>query len=338
MIMKKFPVGKLSMEHLSYLLSTYGGAPDDAVIVGSHIGEDAAVIKTGEDLLIAKTDPITFATDRIGDYTIQINANDIACMGGKPKWFLSTVLLPEGKTDVALIEKVFSQISHACRQLGIAVCGGHTEVTHGLDRTIVVGQMLGVVSHERLVRSSGARPGDHILLTKGVAIEATSLLARERQEELSEVFDRQFIERCQGFLVSPGISVLREAEIAVDTGGVHAMHDPTEGGIATGLYELAISADVGLEVWADAISIFPETETLCNFFRIDPLGVIASGALLISAEPSSAEIIVDAVTYAGITCIHIGMIREKSEGIVMVKEAKNAPLPRFDQDEISRVL
>jgi hydrogenase maturation factor len=331
------PVGKLKMERLSRLLQRYKGAPDSSVVVGPEIGEDAAVIEINETLLIAKTDPITFATDRIGEYLINVNANDIACMGGNPKWFLATVLLPENKTDDDLVEKLFSQMSDACSSLGIAICGGHTEVTHGLERPIVVGQMLGLVPKERFIRSSGAKPGDHILLTKGVAVEATCLIAREKENELTREFDRNFINSCKKFLRSPGISILKDATVALDAGGVKAMHDPTEGGVATGLHELAMASKVGIEVYGDKIPLFPETRKLCRFFNLDPLGVIASGALLIVAKPDSSEGIMGALISEGIQCVHIGVIKEKSEGTTIIKTSKRHPLPCFDQDEISKI-
>ena len=335
--MKKLPVGKLKMEQLAVLLKRYTGAPDSSVIVGPAIGEDAAVIGINENFLIAKTDPITFAVDQIGEYAININANDIACMGGRPRWFLATILLPEDGTDEALVESIFSQLSEACKQLGIAICGGHTEVTYGLKRPIVIGQMLGLVSRERLIRSSGAVAGDHIIVTKGIAVEATGLLAREKGNELAKVFDRKFIDRCMGFIKTPGISVLRDAEIATAAGDVHAMHDPTEGGLATGLHELATAAGAGLEIWADKIPVFPETRVLCDFFGLNPLGVIASGALLIAAAPSSSEKIIKSIRTEGIDSVHIGLVKDISEGLVMIQDSERLPLPCFEQDEVSKV-
>lgn len=332
-----FPVGKLKMEHLSGLLGRYRGAPDASVIVGAEIGEDAAVIETGGELLVAKTDPITFAVDQIGRYAININANDIACMGGWPRWFLATILLPEGVTDEALIDRIFSELSEACKELGIAICGGHTEVTYGLDRPIVVGQMLGEVPRERLVRSSGAVAGDHLIVTKGIAVEATALLAREKEDALAGAFDREFIARCKGFMEYPGISVVRDAAAATAAGGVHAMHDPTEGGLATGLHELASAAGVGVEVWMDAIPVYPETKALCEFFGLDPLGVIASGALLIAAAPDSSGHIADSLRAAGIDCFRIGRATDRSEGLTLLMGEQKTPLPRFEQDEISKV-
>jgi len=181
------PPGKLPSDLLEKLLTQYT-IRDESVVVGPGIGRDAAVISLGEIFLVAKTDPITFVAPDIGYYAVNINANDIACLGGTPKWFLATILLPEEKTTIELAESIFQQLNTACQQARIVLCGGHTEITTRLDRPIVVGQMLGTVSKERLVRPGGIQVGDDILLTKGVAIEATSIIAREKFEEIAGFF------------------------------------------------------------------------------------------------------------------------------------------------------
>ena len=104
---------------------------------------------------MAKTDPITFASAQIGWYAVNVNANDIACTGATPRWFLATLLLPENLTTAALVEDIFAQIDAACAQMNITVAGGHTEITAGLGRPIVVGHMLGEVTPERLVTTDG---------------------------------------------------------------------------------------------------------------------------------------------------------------------------------------
>ena len=222
------PLGKLKIDLLQQLLPQ--SHRDARVIVGPKIGEDAAVIDFGESYLVAKTDPITFATDEIGWYLICVNSNDIATMGAVPKWLLTTILLPENRTTEVLIRRIMEQINAACEHFGITLCGGHTEITYGLDRPIVIGQMLGEVEKGKLIVSSGAQAGDDLILTKGLGIEATSIIARECESDLLEKFSPAFLNRAKGYLTSPGISVLEEAQIAVRTGGVHAMHDPTEGG------------------------------------------------------------------------------------------------------------
>jgi hydrogenase expression/formation protein HypE len=331
-----FPVGKLHSDYLKELLQRYCPV-DESVIVGPKIGEDAAVIDLGDRYLVATTDPITFATDEIGWYSVHINANDIATMGAKPRWFLATILLPERGTAEALVESIFAQISSACRNLRISLCGGHTEITSGIDRPIVVGQMLGEVEKSRLVTSSGARVGDDIIVTKGIAIEATSLTARERADVLRKTFSEEFLDKCRKFLHEPGISVLRDAEIATQTSHVHAMHDPTEGGLAVGLYELCEAADVGMLIKRERIPVFPETVQLCDHFHLDPLGSIASGALLICLSQKDTENVVEALQGESIRASVIGTVKEREFGVKMEKRGVIQDLPKFERDEITKI-
>lgn len=330
------PVGKLKSDYLKELLEKFC-LVDERVIVGPKIGEDAAVIDFGDRCLVATTDPITFTSDEIGWYTININANDIATMGARPKWFLATVLLPEENASEPMAESIFSQLSSACRNLNISFCGGHTEITAGIDRPIVVGQMLGELERSKLVTTSGAQVGDDILLTKGIAIEATSIMVRERGEMLSRTFSQEFLERCRKFLHDPGISVVREAEIATQTANVHAMHDPTEGGLAMGLYELCEAAGVGMMITREKIPVFPESMELCTHFRLDPLGAIASGALLIALSAEDTVDVVKALGSDGIQASVIGTIREKNFGVKVEEGGRLRDVPRFERDEITKI-
>lgn len=337
--MKDFlPVGKLPPDLLGSLLSSYK-ITDPSVIVGPKVGEDSAVIDVGGDsYLVAKTDPITFATDEIGWYLVCVGSNDIATMGAVPKWLLVTALLPENKTTEQSVKDIFYQITNACQQFNIALCGGHTEITYGLDRPILIGQMLGQVDKSRLVTSSGAKVGDDILLTKGIAIEATSIIARERENIiLDKGYSQQFLANAKNFLKKPSISILKEALIANNIGGVHAMHDPTEGGLATGLHEIAKCSQAGMIIWKDKIRIFPESEALCKEFDIDPMGVIASGALLIIAEPSKSDEIINAITQNGILCSKIGKIVEEEKGLIIKDKLNDNLLPIYETDEITKV-
>ncbi|HIE27165.1 TPA: hydrogenase expression/formation protein [Candidatus Poribacteria bacterium] len=330
------PVGKLKVDFL-YSLIAQAEIIDPRVVIGPQIGEDATVIDFGDKYLVAKTDPITFATDEIGWYLVCVNSNDIATMGAVPKWLLLTVLLPEHKTTESLVQQIFEQILKACREFNITLCGGHTEITYGLDRPIVIGQMLGEVSKDKLVTSSGARIGDDILLSKGIAIEATSIIAREKEAELKERYSGEFIDKAKKFLKNPGISVLKEALITTEVGGVHAMHDPTEGGIANAVNELAICADVGAIIFEERIPIFSETRKLCEDFGLEPLGAISSGALLIVADPSFSSKIIFAIQQKGISCTNIGAILPREEGVSIESKSKRRPLPMFDSDEITKI-
>jgi hydrogenase expression/formation protein HypE len=331
------PVGKLSLEHLESLLASVKML-DPRVVVGPRLGEDAAVIDFGEKCLVAKTDPITFTAERIGWYAVNINANDVAVMGARPLWFLATVLLPEGKTSPGLADKIFEDIRLACEELGVSLCGGHIEVTFGLPRPIVVGQMLGEVEKDNLIRNDHLAVGDDILLLGGIAVEGTSVIAREKGEELRRTFGEPFVKRAKGFLVRPGISVVRTALLAAEAARVSAMHDPTEGGLATGLHELARAAGVGVTVFRERVLIFPETEAMCNHYGLEPLGLLASGALLVAAPPDETRELVAAMKQAQIPCSVIGKTVPERDGIRIEEEKRLKPLPRYDSDELTRIL
>lgn len=331
------PLGKLDMSFLADLLSRYAHVAP-RVVVGAQVGEDAAVIDFGDRYLVAKTDPITFATDQIGWYVVHINANDLATTGATPRWLLVTLLLPERRTTRGLVESIFQQLHNACDDIGVALIGGHTEITAGLDRPIVVGQLLGEVEKDRLVKTDSVRVGDEIVLAKGIAIEATAIIARERAQDLrSRGYSPEWIARAQEYLYDPGISVLREARLATATVLVHAMHDPTEGGLATGLHELARAARVGVRVERERILVLPECAELCRAYGLDPLGVIASGALLLAVAPEDSPALLSAYRQAGIPAAIIGQIVPESEGLKMRSGSDLVDLPRFDQDEITRL-
>ena len=331
------PTGKLPAGLLEGLLARHA-RPDPRVVLGPGTGEDAAIIDMGDRYLVAKTDPVTFATDEIGWYAVHVNANDVACCGATPKWFLATLLLPEGRTGATLVERIFAQIAQACAALDVTLCGGHTEISYGLERPVVIGQMLGEVAPEAFLATRHARAGDALILTKGIAVEGTAIIASEKRAELADRMGAAELERCAAMLHDPGISVVPDAKCAVAAGGVHALHDPTEGGVATGLWELARAAGVGLRVDEGALPVLEACRTLCRHFGLDPLGLIASGALLIAAAPEAAGRIVAELSAAGIAASRIGEAVAPSEGCTLRDPAGRVrPLPRFPRDEIARL-
>ena len=329
------PLGKLRPDLLRDLLAGQAGS-DPRVVVGPRVGEDAAVLDMGDRYLVVTTDPITFVTEDLGWYALVVNANDLAVRGATPRWFLATCLLPEGRTTEAEVRTLFAQLGAACEAQRVALVGGHTEVTPGLDRPIVVGTMLGEVEKTRLVTTGGARPGDVLVLTKGVPVEGTSIIARARGDELrARGYDEPWLARARGMLTQ--LSVAREAALAVDLVPVHAMHDPTEGGVATALWEMADAAAVGLAVEAERIPVLAEGAALCREFGLDPLGTIASGALLLALAPTDAGILLHALAREGIDAAFIGRVVPREAGVVLTRGGQPGPLPRFDQDEITRL-
>lgn len=332
------PLGKLPPDRLAQLLQRIT-ARDPSVLLGPGLGRDCAVLDfDGDQLLVAKSDPITFAADEIGWYAVQVNANDLATTGAVPRWFLATILLPQS-IEPAEIDRIFDQLRSACASIAASIVGGHTEVTYDLTRPIVLGTLLGTVARDRLIMPEGAQPGDAIILTKRLAVEATAIMAREKASELCSAFDEEFLQHCRGFLHEPGIAVLRDAQIAQQAGHIHAMHDPTEGGVATALYEMAVAAQVDLQVNVAAVPIYPATQTLCDYFGLDPWGVIASGSLLLAVEAAETDRVVEALHRAQIEATVIGHVIERSDRPIVLAEIGDRvePLRMFKRDEIAKL-
>lgn len=327
------PLGKLPHDLLAGLLAR---APirDPRVLYGPGIGLDCAVIDLGEKLLVFKSDPITFATNDIGWYAVQVNANDVSTTGAVPRWMLATLLLPESGSTPEMVESIFDQMYHAAASLGISVVGGHTEITYDLRRPILNGTLIGEVERGRLITPDQMQPGNRLLLTKGVPIEGTALLAREFPEKLRSILSEAEINEAQRFLYEPGISVVRDAQTAARAGRVHGMHDPTEGGLAGALWELAEAGRCRLLVERDAVYIPPLAARVCAAFGLNPLATIASGALLIAAAQEDTLPIRRALEAEGITCSEIGRVEEGPAG---VWQPDGSPLPRPARDDIARV-
>lgn len=334
----RLPAGKLPPDLLDELLQDLP-KPGRRLLTGPRVGEDAAVISFGATSLVAKADPVTFATDLIGWYAVHVNANDIAATGATPKWFMPTVLLPEN-VEVGTVESIFHQIREAAESIAVELIGGHTEISVGIPRPIISGAMLGEASASKTISTSGARSGDHIILTKGIAIEGGSLLAREFSEQASSAgVTAAQLEVASNYLFNPGISVLKDARIAVANGTVTAMHDPTEGGLASALAELRAASGHGLVVESDTVKILEECESLCSALDVDPWGLIASGALLITCTPDTSSSIVTALNAEGIEANKIGEMSGPGEPALLQRPTNaREPLPVFARDEIARLL
>ncbi len=332
------PAGKLPLAELRAALQN---APqtDPAVVVGAAPGEDAAAIDVGApELLVAASDPITFATADVGAYLLAVNGNDLAVMGAEPRWLLATVLAPEGSTT-GQVRALIADVAAACAQAGVALVGGHTEVTPSVRAPIVAGTLLGAAPRHALVRSSGAKPGDALILAGPLAVEGAVILARDHAAALLAAgVSRRDVEAAAGWLASPGISVRPAAAALLGAGGVHAMHDPTEGGLLAALHELAEASGVGLDVDRAAAPVLPACCRICRALGVDPYKLLASGALLASVSDARAAAAAAALGAAGIAGAVIGRVTPAGEGRRWTIDGSSAPLPPVDRDELARVL
>ena len=336
---RPLPPGKLPNELLDRFLGELV-CRDPSVLVGPRVGEDvAAVSLTGEDTLVLKSDPITFATDAVGYYAMVVNANDLATCGARPRWMLATLLFPPG-TSPGRVRQVMVELQQAASRFGVSLCGGHTEITDAVTRPVVVGQLAGTVSRSRFIDKRRMRAGDQILFTKGVAVEGTALIAREFAPRLLELgLGREEVEQCRRFLTEPGISILPEAEIAAGCKEVRALHDVTEGGVATALEELASAGGHRIRVYPDRIPVFGSTARICKLLDLDPLGLIGSGSLLIACGPEACRGLSDSLDEAGIPVACIGQVLEEGSGVEALGKEGGRPVswPAFETDEIARL-
>jgi len=338
--MEVLGTGKLKTDFLEALLGKIQ-ITDDRVVVGPGIGDDAAVLDFGNHYLIVKSDPITFVADRIGWYVVNVNANDIAAMGGTPRWFLVTILLPERRTTIPMIEEIMGDLRRSCEELGITLIGGHTEVTHGLENPILSGTMMGDAAQDQLITNDRISEGDVLYMTKGVAIEATSIIAREKRDEVIGSFGEEFYRRCLEFLENPGLSVVKEARRICDSVKVNGMHDPTEGGILSGAYEMARGSNLDLEIILDLVPVYEETNTLCRHFRLSPYGCIASGSLLIAVPPaecSKLERIFSKSSLDFPRLTRIGEFTGPGGQLFVTQDGKRQALRPTGKDELTRIL
>jgi hydrogenase expression/formation protein HypE len=286
----KLPPGKIPIDLLKDVVFKNLGASRSEVIVGPKAGLDGAVLNMGTKDAIVSMDPITGAVEHIGWEAINVNANDIATFGVEPAFFFSCIMIPAG-TDSQIIDTISTQIHQAAAELGIAIVGGHCEVTPGLANPIVVGCMIGLTEKGNYVTSAGSKEGDKIILTKTAGIEGTAILATDREEQLKKVFSQTLIDNAKQFYGQ--ISAVKDALTAYHTGGLHAMHDPTEGGIVNGIHEMADASNLGVKIFKEKIIVEPETAKICRYYEIDPLQLISSGALLIAADAEAAPKIIN---------------------------------------------
>jgi len=319
----KLPPGKIPIDLLKEVVFRNLGAERSEVVLGPTAGVDGAVLDVGSKNAIVSMDPITGAVERIGWEAININANDVATFGVEPAFFFSCLMLPEG-SDNKIIETISGQMHAAAKTLGIAIVGGHCESTPGLVSPIVVGCIMGLTEKGQYVTAAGAKAGDKLILTKSAGIEGTAILATDREEQLKKVLGPTILESAKGFYNQ--ISIVKDALTAYKTGGVHAMHDPTEGGILNGIHEMADAAGLGVRVFEDKITIEPETAKICRFYEIDPLQLISSGALLIAADPKEANKIVDRLCQERIYADIIGEFNPNANKRLLMRKDDTAEI------------
>jgi len=334
--MMNFPFGKVPPEILEAVVFRNLGAKDKDVILGPTRGEDAAILKVGDRLIATSCDPVSGAVDRAGLLAVNVSANDVATRGVKPRWLLVCILLPKNFKRASLL-KICQQINDAAAKLGVAVVGGHCETSPGLDHPIIVSCCVGVAERRKYFSTAGSKPGSKIVLTKGVGIEGTGILATDRREMVARAFGAAFVKKSAKYLEET--SVVAEALIASGIEGVYAMHDPTEGGVQGGLCEMADAAGCGFTVHEGKLVVSPETKALARLFRMDPLQLISSGSLLISASTAAAKKLLEVFSANRIHASVVGeMVADRNHRVLIKSDGSTRRLAMPKADALWKAL
>uniref|UniRef100_A0A7V3ZSR0 Hydrogenase n=1 Tax=candidate division WOR-3 bacterium TaxID=2052148 RepID=A0A7V3ZSR0_UNCW3 len=330
----EFKKGKLPPDFLKELLNLLPPLKKE-IKIGPKIGGDSAIIEFKDLYLIVSQDPITFTEKEIGYYGVIVNANDVAVMGAKPLYFLFTLLLPEGFYKEN-IKRIFKEVKGVCKKLGIQVIGGHTEITPGLKKIILSGTMIGIRKKEKGLFPKKVNAGDFLFCIKEVPIEGISIIAKEKKEIVKDIIGEKKLNKFLKYNIKPGISIVKEAILISGFRGTLAMHDPTEGGIINGIWELCEFLNKGIIVYGDKIPVVKGFEKVFEYFNMDPLKTISSGSLLVAIKKGYEKNFELFCKKKRIGSTLIGIFKNLNEGrYILKKDRKVEILPC--QDDISKI-
>lgn len=321
--MRRLPPGKVPWDKVA--AHVRGDLPPEVLLGPAH-GEDAALVRIGGEVWAVASDPITFTSKDAGRLSVFVNANDVAVRGARPVFFTAVVLIAPHEADEESVTAVLDQIGAACRDLGVALIGGHTEVTPELPHTLICGTMLGKVTG-RAITTGGLQAGDRIGLTKWAGLEGTHILVEEFGTRFAAAIDPGTLRAVENAAGPDWLSVLHEAEAAAACAGVTSLHDVTEGGVGEALHEMARASGLFIEVDAGAVPTLDATRRICGLFGMDPFGLIGSGAMLVGCQDGDAAEVERVLADRGIPFAWIGRTA-KPDG------EPACSLPRFERDEI----
>lgn len=327
--------GKVPEKILQRLIFSQKGIRREEVLMGPMLGEDcAAVAIDSDEIFLLSSDPITATEDNIGYLAVHITLNDLAAAGAEPIGLMITILLPP-KYPEAKLESIFHQLHQTAGQYGLALLGGHTEVTDAVNRAVISMTGVAKIKKDKALLKKEILPGDSIVMTKYVGLEGTAILAEAKAEELKHLYSEDFIERAKA--LSAFISVLPESKVAMQTEDIDlkAMHDVTEGGVLGALWELSVKAEKGLEIQMEEIPILQETVEVTEFFDINPYKLISSGTMLMVA--TNGKKLVEALKAADIPAQIIGHFTDNNDKILCYSGVRQSILPP-EGDELYKVL
>lgn len=328
-------MSKFSLDVLNRCIYPHIKYVDNDVLLGSVFGEDVALTRVGGEILASHVDPIVGAVEGIGWLAVHVACNDIATCGARPRWIQLLVLVPS-QEDEALLAEIMRDTARASDALGVTIIGGHTGYSASLSRPLVAVTALGTLASREPILTKGAQVGDHILISKGIALEGTAILASDfataaRQLGLVDA-DLEEAKQLMG-----AVSVIPEAKILAQHGAT-SMHDVTRGGLLETLQEMAIRSEVEMQVQFDRIPVPLVVGRFADAFGFDPLKMISSGTLVATVNPDQLKAAIEDLEGHGITCARIGEVLP-GEGVTVVRadQVVNYQEIHPEEDELARM-
>jgi len=319
--------GKVDRDFFDRHIQGKLGATRSDVSLGPTFGADFGLISVDDSAVALATDPIFVLRDlgleRAAWFAFHVVLSDVALSGLRPTHLALDLTLPPG-TDPETFETIWDVFDAEARELDVSIVTGHTGAYAGADfPTIGGGTALAVGDPEAVVRPTGAKPGDRLLVTKGPAIETTGILstvfgdAIDLSQEVTNEAQKRF------FDTSP----VEDARVAAAAGPVTAMHDATEGGLANAMHELAHASGVGFAVESAAVPSLAGVEPVCEYFDIDPWMASSSGTVLLTVSPGGASKVREALELDGIPAAVVGEVTATEEVTI---DDEPIPVPETD--------
>jgi len=304
-------IGKLSESVLMRSVLKQINHRRDEVLIGPALGQDCAVLGLEEgEVFTLSSDPITGTVKDLGRHCIHITANDLAASGAEPIGVMLTIMLPDTAPEEEL-RRIMKDAEDTCASLHMEILGGHTEITNVVKQPLISVTGVGKIKKEELLTTMQMKAGQDIVVSKWIGLEATAILAKEKEDELGSVFSVDFIQTAKAF--GEYLSVVPDARAAKKF-GVSAMHDITEGGVFGALWEMAAGANVGLDVDIRKIPIRQETVEICEFFNLNPYLIMSSGSMMIAVDDGAG--LVRGMKAAGIEATVIGKATSGNDRIL----------------------
>ena len=328
-------MSKFSLDILKDKVFPFAEARDPDILLGAAFGEDVALVRVGGDILASHVDPIVGAVEGIGWLAVHVACNDIAASGVRPRWALLLVMVPS-KQDEELLEEIMGDADRAARSIGVSIIGGHTGYSSGLARPLVAVTALGTAGGREPVRTSGACVGDRVVVTKGVALEGTAILAADFAE-IAAGLGLGDDDIAEARALMGDVSVLREAMVLAESGAT-AMHDVTRGGLLETLLEIAQLSGVGMTIDASRLPVPDVVQRFARAFRFDPLRMISSGTLAATIPAGRIEEVRLAMERAGGGFAEVGEVTAGA-GVRILGEGEPVDYRevRPEEDELARL-